>query len=152
MASIVDYSQTLDCYKIRICYKDAAMTWICEMYQSEKLWLAMKMVMIHIKYERPPTVMFLKRMLKNLFFCWHLNKLSRGDRTSFKNVYLNIFAQIGHSVSVLGHKQGVELVLHAMTSYMIKDDRRTFLWQCSNAFLLSSTLYKTKNNIGLAWL
>ena len=57
MALFVDYSQTLECYKSRICYEKMTEIWICDIYEYDKLCIVIKMVQVLLKNERPPTIL-----------------------------------------------------------------------------------------------
>ena len=85
---IVDYSQTLECYKSRTCYKNVTETWICDMYEHAKLCIVMKMIRVFVKKWMPfHSSDFRKEInnnicrwstscLKNVgnsFFYWHLH-------------------------------------------------------------------------------
>ena len=67
LAWIDDYSQTLECYKSRICYENVTETRICDMYENAKLCIVMKMVWGFVKNERPPTVLILEKKQRIIF-------------------------------------------------------------------------------------
>ena len=57
---IVDYSQTLECYKSRIYYENVTQSWIRDMYENANLCIVMKMARFFVKNEQPPIVLFLE--------------------------------------------------------------------------------------------
>ena len=101
MAWNVGYSQTLECYKSRICYENLTETYICDMYENEKLCIVMKTVRVLVKNEQPPTVLILEKkwiifvdtvMLKNMLGIFLSIDICTSHRVSSKNFDLNIWA------------------------------------------------------------
>ena len=105
---IVDVFSTRMCYESRNCYQNATMKWIREMFENAKPCIVVKMVRIWMTSH---SFDFRKEINHNIYNSRHAYQIVRNcffidvctrDRSSFKNVDLNICADAWHSVSVMG--------------------------------------------------